>query len=841
MADKKLSALTDADTPLAGDELIYVVQDGNSRKVATGSLYIPGGTDVAVSDGGTGASNASDARDNLGLTIGADVQAYSATLDAIAQVSPESYGLGLLEMPDAASAQVYLDLAPVAASGDYDDLDNKPTLGTMAAEDASNYTPTSGLAAVALSNDYTDLDNLPSLAPIATSGDFDDLTNVPTNVADLADLTPGTDGQVVGWQSGELATFTASGSGDMLASMYDPNGVEADAFDSANHAYDNTGSGLSATNVQDAIDKIASTAVQSVVAGANITVDATDPRNPIISASAASGRLDIADFSQLATDFVYDSPDPGQQQVAAGDVILWREKGIAWKVASSTATDAHLDYTGNGGVLLYIMPDASGCLPFEGWGGRRAEEDPLFDNSDVFDLIHAYVHSDKGIGVERAIKFPIGRFNHSRTLKIDWRHATFIGSGSLAAVRAPTPEHPIRSDGTFICYTGNDGGVGVDVGTGGSGYIYHVTVENIRFGTSSPSMANCTVMRWKGLSEFYFRNIGLQGGKVLLEMDDVGIGHLSSFYMADSSEAHMLFNGETGAVNNIWFENGNLWLAKNSTFKFIAGIVQNVSFTDSWVELAEHIFEFAPDVDAFTSFSLFHFVRTRFQNGSDFEDDWPTQGREGWFIKAVPSQNYTNRSLLIDGWVFEDCYINISSDSSPGAAVVYDRGDNIGAQSLIQNMTFRGGYFTGTLGAYTIFKGPGSVFCYGTRKDSGIQWTDGSTRVVRLGQEFHYWEFDGRPVRLPVIQTPSITTAGQIYWHQGTQLPRVVDRDGFARTVLHSMPVTTASRPALSGSAGPGVMVFDTDLGKPIWWDGSKWVDATGAEADEGEGEGEGE
>src|SRR5690606_25947156 len=129
MADKKLSALTDADTPPAGDELIYVVQDGNSRKVATGSLYIPDGTDVAVSDGGTGASNASDARDNLGLTIGADVQAYSATLDAIAQVSPESYGLGLLEMPDAASAQVYLDLAPVAASGDYDDLDNKPTLG----------------------------------------------------------------------------------------------------------------------------------------------------------------------------------------------------------------------------------------------------------------------------------------------------------------------------------------------------------------------------------------------------------------------------------------------------------------------------------------------------------------------------------------------------------------------------------------------------------------------------------------------------------------------------------------------------------------------------------------
>lgn len=71
-------------TVLSGSALGSGVTGSSLTSVGTISTGVWNGTDIAVADGGTGASDAATARTNLGLAIGTNVQAYNSTLSAVA-------------------------------------------------------------------------------------------------------------------------------------------------------------------------------------------------------------------------------------------------------------------------------------------------------------------------------------------------------------------------------------------------------------------------------------------------------------------------------------------------------------------------------------------------------------------------------------------------------------------------------------------------------------------------------------------------------------------------------------------------------------------------------------
>ena len=107
-------------------------------------IYRAGGTDVPLTDGGTGASDASGARTNLGLVIGTHVQAWDAELEGLAGLSsngvvkrtgPGTFTAAALvsgDIPDLSSVYEPID-ANITRLGSSIDLSGAEVTGILAA------------------------------------------------------------------------------------------------------------------------------------------------------------------------------------------------------------------------------------------------------------------------------------------------------------------------------------------------------------------------------------------------------------------------------------------------------------------------------------------------------------------------------------------------------------------------------------------------------------------------------------------------------------------------------------------------------------------------------------
>lgn len=178
----KVSGQTGVTVPNGATVLLYV--DGTDARSVTGSIAsqsannvaitggsITGITDLAIADGGTGASNASDARTNLGLGTIATQNANNVTITggSVTGITDLAIADGGTGASDAATARTNLGLGTMATqnAADYATLASPALTGTPTTPTATAYTNTTQIASTA--EVYSTVTTVPENAQTGTS------------------------------------------------------------------------------------------------------------------------------------------------------------------------------------------------------------------------------------------------------------------------------------------------------------------------------------------------------------------------------------------------------------------------------------------------------------------------------------------------------------------------------------------------------------------------------------------------------------------------------------------------------------------------------------------------
>jgi hypothetical protein len=258
-----VDALSDVDTtssaPTNGQALVW-----------DGSNWVPG--TVASTD--ISSASIDDLSDvNTAGAISGSVLKYNGATWVVGV--DDNSGSGGIALTD-------LSVSTAAAGSAALTYNNTSGVFTFTPPDLTSYATTASLATVATSGAYSDLTGTPTLATVATSGAYSDLTGtptVPTNVADLADVSavsPST-GQVLKWDGAAWAPasdLTSSGTGIALTDL----SVNVAAAGSANLTYNNT-SGVFTYTPPDLSSYLTSISALSVDALSDVDTTSNAPTN----------------------------------------------------------------------------------------------------------------------------------------------------------------------------------------------------------------------------------------------------------------------------------------------------------------------------------------------------------------------------------------------------------------------------------------------------------------------------------------------------------------------------------------------------------------------------------